>query len=178
MTSYSALKRKTQRADVTANMSRVRRSASCSARAMPSLLCVVPGQSRARAWIHFDFEFSRQSRPVDHRLRCWVRSSPRSERTSERFRFSSTVVLYDLYTQKQDFIISPARKAITSLSLSPDGRYLATGEVDRPHTLVSTTRRSFFSSAGTIPKCASGICMAIRPLASNWAIINSPSIVW
>jgi hypothetical protein len=43
--------------------------------------------------------------------------------------FSSTVVLYDIHTQKQDFIINTARKAITSLSLSPDGRYLATGEV-------------------------------------------------
>jgi WD40 repeat protein len=42
---------------------------------------------------------------------------------------SSTVVLYDINTQKQDFIINTARKAITSLSLSPDGRYLATGEV-------------------------------------------------
>jgi len=42
---------------------------------------------------------------------------------------SSTVVLYDIQTQKQDFIINTARKAITSLSLSADGRYLATGEV-------------------------------------------------
>lgn len=41
----------------------------------------------------------------------------------------STVVLYDIQTQKQDFIINTARKAITSLSLSADGRYLATGEV-------------------------------------------------
>jgi len=44
--------------------------------------------------------------------------------------FSSTAVLYDINTQKQDFIINTARKAITSLSLSPDGRYLATGEVN------------------------------------------------
>jgi len=44
---------------------------------------------------------------------------------------SSTVVLYDINTQKQDFIINTARKAITSLSLSPDGRYLATGEVNK-----------------------------------------------
>lgn len=41
----------------------------------------------------------------------------------------STVVLYDIHQQKQDFIINQARKAITSLALSPDGRYLATGEV-------------------------------------------------
>jgi WD40 repeat protein len=47
------------------------------------------------------------------------------------FRSSSTVVLYDIHTQKQDFIINTARKAITSLSLSPDGRYLATGEVNQ-----------------------------------------------
>jgi WD40 repeat protein len=44
--------------------------------------------------------------------------------------YSSTVVLYDIHTQKQDFIINTARKAITSLSISPDGRYLATGEVN------------------------------------------------
>jgi WD40 repeat protein len=44
---------------------------------------------------------------------------------------SSTVVLYDINKQKQDFIINTARKAITSLSLSPDGRYLATGEVNK-----------------------------------------------
>jgi len=43
--------------------------------------------------------------------------------------YSSTTVLYDIHTQKQDFIVNTARKAITSLSLSPDGRYLATGEV-------------------------------------------------
>ena len=45
--------------------------------------------------------------------------------------YSSTVILYDIHTQKQDFIINTARKAITSLSLSPDGRYLATGEVNQ-----------------------------------------------
>lgn len=47
----------------------------------------------------------------------------------KNFRFSSTVVLYDIQSQKQEFIISTARKAITSLALSPDGRYVATGEV-------------------------------------------------
>ena len=41
----------------------------------------------------------------------------------------STVVLYDIQKQKQEFIVNSARKAITSLALSPDGRYLATGEV-------------------------------------------------
>ena len=46
---------------------------------------------------------------------------------------SSTVVLYDIQSQKQDFIINTARKAITSLALSPDGRYLATGEVKMNH---------------------------------------------
>ena len=45
--------------------------------------------------------------------------------------YRSTIVLYDIHTQKQDFIINTARKAITSLSLSPDGRYLATGEVNQ-----------------------------------------------
>jgi WD40 repeat protein len=49
--------------------------------------------------------------------------------------FSSTTVLYDINTQKQDFIINTARKAITSLSLSPDGRYLATGEVNNSFLL-------------------------------------------
>ncbi|CAF2007169.1 unnamed protein product [Rotaria magnacalcarata] len=39
-----------------------------------------------------------------------------------------TVILYDKGTQKQDFIINTARKTIKSLSISPDGRYLATGE--------------------------------------------------
>ncbi|CAF3894407.1 unnamed protein product, partial [Rotaria sp. Silwood1] len=42
-----------------------------------------------------------------------------------------TVILFNKNTHKQDFIISTACKTITSLSLSPDGRYLATGEVDR-----------------------------------------------
>ncbi|CAF1063299.1 unnamed protein product [Rotaria magnacalcarata] len=39
-----------------------------------------------------------------------------------------TVILYDKSTQKQDFVISTARKTIKSLSITPDGRYLATGE--------------------------------------------------
>ena len=51
------------------------------------------------------------------------------ERRNRRRDCSSTVVLYDFQSQKQDFIINTARKAITSLALSPDGRYLATGEV-------------------------------------------------
>ncbi|CAF1545785.1 unnamed protein product [Rotaria sp. Silwood1] len=41
-----------------------------------------------------------------------------------------TVILFNKNTHKQDFIISTACKTITSLSLSPDGRYLATGEVN------------------------------------------------
>ncbi|CAM2725364.1 unnamed protein product [Rotaria socialis] len=39
-----------------------------------------------------------------------------------------TVILYDRSTQKQDFVINTTRKTIKSLSISPDGRYLATGE--------------------------------------------------
>ncbi|CAF5003834.1 unnamed protein product [Rotaria sp. Silwood1] len=42
-----------------------------------------------------------------------------------------TVILFNKNTHKQDFIISTACKTITSLSLSPDGRYLATGEIRR-----------------------------------------------
>ncbi|CAF3713690.1 unnamed protein product, partial [Rotaria sordida] len=40
----------------------------------------------------------------------------------------SSTVLYNKDTQKQDFVINTTRKTITSLSISPDGRYLATGE--------------------------------------------------
>ena len=39
------------------------------------------------------------------------------------------IVLYDPYTQKQDFLISQARKTLTTVAFSPDGRILATGEV-------------------------------------------------
>ncbi|CAF1570078.1 unnamed protein product, partial [Rotaria sordida] len=39
-----------------------------------------------------------------------------------------TVILFNKNTHKQDFVISTACKTITSLSLSPDGQYLATGE--------------------------------------------------
>jgi hypothetical protein len=44
--------------------------------------------------------------------------------------FSSTTILYNKDTLKQDFIINNVRKPITSISLSPDDRYLATGEVN------------------------------------------------
>lgn len=40
------------------------------------------------------------------------------------------IVLYDPYTQKQDFLISQARKTLTTVAFSPDGRILATGEVN------------------------------------------------
>ena len=39
------------------------------------------------------------------------------------------IVLYDPNTQKQDFIISQARKTLTTVAFSADGRTLATGEV-------------------------------------------------
>ncbi|CAF1595930.1 unnamed protein product, partial [Adineta ricciae] len=50
------------------------------------------------------------------------------DRSTIAYAAGSTVVLYDINTQKQDFIVNTARKAITSLSISPDGRYVATGE--------------------------------------------------
>ncbi|CAF0967394.1 unnamed protein product [Adineta steineri] len=40
----------------------------------------------------------------------------------------STTVLYNNDTRKQDFVISNTRRTITSISFSPTGRYLATGE--------------------------------------------------
>ncbi|UJR18046.1 hypothetical protein I4U23_004947 [Adineta vaga] len=40
----------------------------------------------------------------------------------------STTILYNKNTRKQDFIICNACRAITSISFSPGGRYLATGE--------------------------------------------------
>jgi hypothetical protein len=58
--------------------------------------------------------------------------------------FSSTVILYDIHNQKQDFIISNARKAITSIALSADGRYLATGEVITFIDLVLINRSFVF----------------------------------
>lgn len=91
---------------------------------------------------------------------------------------SSTAVLYDINTQKQDFIINTARKAITSLALSPDGRYLATGEVKMP--LKFTWRSLFFVciSVDTILKFVFGIYWVIRRFQSIWVIINSPLILW
>ncbi|CAF1032879.1 unnamed protein product, partial [Didymodactylos carnosus] len=50
------------------------------------------------------------------------------DRTTLAYAAGSTVVLYNITSQKQDFIINNARKAITSLSLSPDGKFLVTGE--------------------------------------------------
>ncbi|CAF1482975.1 unnamed protein product [Adineta ricciae] len=93
MTSYSALKRKTQRADVTSNISR--------------------------------FQIN-----LEHVLGFTSTSNSvvSQDRSTVAYAAGSTIVLYDLHTQKQEFIINTARKAITSLSLSPDGRYLATGE--------------------------------------------------
>ncbi|UJR30309.1 hypothetical protein I4U23_017846 [Adineta vaga] len=93
MTSYSALKRKTQRADVNSNASRFQ----------INLERVLGFTSISNSVVSQD-------------------------RSTIVYAAGSTVILYDLHTQKQDFIISTARKAITSLSLSPDGRYLATGE--------------------------------------------------
>ncbi|CAF4324486.1 unnamed protein product [Adineta steineri] len=42
----------------------------------------------------------------------------------------STTILYNKETRKQDFVISNTRRTITSISFSPTGRYLATGEVN------------------------------------------------
>ncbi|CAF0943275.1 unnamed protein product [Rotaria sordida] len=93
MTSYSALKRKTQRSDVSSNISRYQ----------INLEHVLGFTSISNSVVSQD-------------------------RSTIVYAAGSTVVLYDIHTQKQDFIINTARKAITSLSLSPDGRYLATGE--------------------------------------------------
>jgi WD40 repeat protein len=71
--------------------------------------------------------------------------------------YSSTVVLYDINTQKQDFIINTARKAITSLSLSPDGRYLATGEVNQSFLLYKNNHFIYIFSVDMILKYAFGI---------------------
>ncbi|CAF0798616.1 unnamed protein product [Didymodactylos carnosus] len=49
-------------------------------------------------------------------------------RTTLAYAAGSSVVLYNIASQKQDFIINNARKAITSLSLSSDGKFLVTGE--------------------------------------------------
>ena len=38
------------------------------------------------------------------------------------------IVLYDTRRQSQDFIISQARKTLTTLAFSADGKYIATGE--------------------------------------------------
>ncbi|CAF3325604.1 unnamed protein product [Rotaria socialis] len=93
MTSYSALKRKAQRSDVSSNISRFQ----------VNLEHVLGFTSISNSLVS-----------QDH--------------STIAYAAGSTVVLYDIHTQKQDFIINTARKAITSLSLSPDGRYLATGE--------------------------------------------------
>ncbi|CAF3449624.1 unnamed protein product [Rotaria sp. Silwood1] len=93
MTSYSALKRKAQRSDVSSNISRYQ----------VNLEHVLGFTSTSNSTVS-----------QDH--------------STIAYAAGSTIVLYDIHTQKQDFIINTARKAITSLSLSPDGRYLATGE--------------------------------------------------
>ncbi|CAF1147995.1 unnamed protein product [Adineta steineri] len=93
MTSYSALKRKTQRTDISSNI------------------------SRSQVNLQHVLGFTSISN-----------SAVSQDRSTIAYASGSTVVLYDIHTQKQDFVISTARKAITSLSLSPDGRYLATGE--------------------------------------------------
>ncbi|CAF4075090.1 unnamed protein product [Rotaria sp. Silwood2] len=93
MTSYSALKRKAQRSDVSSNISRYQ----------VNLEHVLGFTSISNSVVSQD-------------------------RSTIAYAAGSTIVLYDIHTQKQDFIINTARKAITSLSLSPDGRYLATGE--------------------------------------------------
>ncbi|CAF3454137.1 unnamed protein product, partial [Rotaria sp. Silwood1] len=93
MTSYSALKRKAQRSDISSSISRFQVNLE-HVLGFTSISNSVVGQ--------------------DHSTIVYAAGS--------------TAVLYDINTQKQDFIINTARKAITSLSLSPDGRYLATGE--------------------------------------------------
>ncbi|CAF2516221.1 unnamed protein product [Rotaria sp. Silwood2] len=93
MTSYSALKRKAQRSDISSSISRFQVNLE-HVLGFTSISNSVVGQ--------------------DH--------------STIAYAAGSTAVLYDINTQKQDFIINTARKAITSLSLSPDGRYLATGE--------------------------------------------------
>ena len=105
---------------------------------------LVPSQSRTCARIYIQLQCTCQSRSIDACLHRWVsrRNAWRNRRINE---FSSTVVLYDLHTHKQDFIINTARKAITSLALSPDGRYLATGEVGpTKHRSVRSLIRSLF----------------------------------
>ncbi|CAF2141219.1 unnamed protein product [Rotaria magnacalcarata] len=93
MTSYSALKRKAQRSDISSSASRFQVNLE-HVLGFTSISNAVVGQ--------------------DH--------------STIAYAAGSTVVLYDINTQKQDFIINTARKAITSLSISPDGRYVATGE--------------------------------------------------
>ncbi|CAF1232697.1 unnamed protein product [Rotaria sordida] len=93
MTSYSALKRKAQRSDISSSISRFQVNLE-HVLGFTSISNAVVGQ--------------------DHSTIVYAAGS--------------TAVLYDINTQKQDFIINTARKAITSLSISPDGRYLATGE--------------------------------------------------
>ncbi|CAF1144497.1 unnamed protein product [Adineta steineri] len=93
MTSYTALKRKAQRSDISSSTSRFQ----------VNLEHVLGFTSISNSLVS-----------QDH--------------STVAYAAGSTVVLYDINTQKQDFIINTARKAITSLSLSPDGRYLATGE--------------------------------------------------
>jgi hypothetical protein len=39
------------------------------------------------------------------------------------------IVLYDPTRQTQEFIISPARKTLTTIAFSHDGKCIATGEV-------------------------------------------------
>ena len=95
----------------------------------------VSSQSRTCLGIYFTIKFNCQSRSFNISLCSWVRTIFFRDTSLTRvffsLRCSSTVVLYDIHNQKQDFIINNARKSITSLSLSVDGRYLATGEVKR-----------------------------------------------
>ncbi|GFX23568.1 mitogen-activated protein kinase-binding protein 1 [Trichonephila clavipes] len=45
------------------------------------------------------------------------------------------VVLYNTRKNKQRHLVSDAKRNITTLSFSWDGKYLATGEVDQPFQL-------------------------------------------
>ena len=161
MTSYSALKRKAQRADVSSSTSRVSHLSFQQPRSKDHWSdYLVSSQSGTCPWFYFALQRISQSRSINNCLCSWVRKLISGiERYSNRISsFSSTVVLYDIQSQKQDFIINTARKAITSLALSPDGRYLATGEVRR--TLSIELR--FFTCAllcrpATTQKSAFGI---------------------
>ena len=183
MTSYSAMKRKTQRPD----LARVRDTPFASNK-----------DPSSRVSFSVKFILNTFSDWLPLRIPWLAKIDPHSPmlpgRTdwllSDEKMFSiiiivlfirSTVVLYDIHQQKQDFIINQARKAITSLALSPDGRYLATGEVK----ILTPSRENCcgewrcHSSLVMIPRSVFGISLPlIEACALNWVIINSASTVW